>query len=188
MLTLVRPLEPTTDKRGKLTKWGLYACACGRTKSMRVLWVEKRIVSSCGCLRKKQLSDQPIGRHPEGQAHFNFLLRTYKCNALKRGLSFWLSKAQFQSVISKPCHYCGALPVKGKNIKTGKLEKMFHGTIVHNGIDRVDNLLGYVEENCVPCCRQCNHAKGNMTQADFVAWIRKTYLWTAEQDQSPAFI
>jgi 5-methylcytosine-specific restriction endonuclease McrA len=27
------------------------------------------------------------------------------------------------------------------------------------GIDRVDNSIGYTPDNCVPCCTQCNRIK-----------------------------
>lgn len=37
-----------------------------------------------------------------------------------------------------------------------------------NGIDRVDNSLGYVADNCVPCCEACNRAKLQMSSTDFI--------------------
>ena len=61
-----------------------------------------------------------------------------------------ISKTKFDSIVQNGCHYCG---------KTGP-----------NGIDRVDNTKGYVESNCVPCCKHCNYVKGNLSVADFKIW------------------
>ena len=42
-----------------------------------------------------------------------------------------------------------------------------------NGIDRVDNNIGYTEENTVPCCEFCNRAKLNNTEEYFKTKIIK---------------
>lgn len=34
-------------------------------------------------------------------------------------------------------------------------------------IDRIDNRLGYIHDNCVPCCRSCNNKKGWLEAAGF---------------------
>jgi hypothetical protein len=38
---------------------------------------------------------------------------------------------------------------------------------VHS-IDRVDNSLGYVIGNCVPCCKLCNSMKSNLPKKTFL--------------------
>ena len=65
---------------------------------------------------------------------------SYKANAKRRGHEFLLSFEQFMLMWRKPCFYCGS------EIKT-------------IGIDRVNNSVGYVSGNVVPCCKQCNVAK-----------------------------
>lgn len=52
---------------------------------------------------------------------------------------------------SAACHYCGGeLPPKGV------------------GLDRIENSIGYVACNCVPCCQACNMMKGEVwTKAEF---------------------
>jgi hypothetical protein len=44
-----------------------------------------------------------------------------------------------------------------------------------NGLDRVDNTLGYTEANVVPCCQICNIAKQRMSVDEFVTWISKVH-------------
>lgn len=44
---------------------------------------------------------------------------------------------------------------------------------VYNGIDRMDNSLGYISGNVVTCCQICNRAKGAMLLEDFMLWIKQ---------------
>ena len=64
-----------------------------------------------------------------------------------------ISKNIFEKLSSISCHYCG--------------------TPGPNGIDRIDSAIGYVEDNCVPCCKHCNYVKGNLSMQDFKAWVMR---------------
>jgi hypothetical protein len=64
-----------------------------------------------------------------------------------------ISEKQFESITKKDCNYCG---------KNGP-----------NGIDRIDNSIGYIKVNCVACCKHCNYAKGNLSIADFNTWTKR---------------
>lgn len=75
----------------------------------------------------------------------------YKSTAPKRKHEFKLSLQKFEQIISQPCYYCGE-----------KLEGQY------NGIDREDNKLGYVEGNCLPCCKFCNRAKHDNSKEYFI--------------------
>ena len=44
-----------------------------------------------------------------------------------------------------------------------------------NGIDRIDNNIGYTNENSVPCCKTCNFAKNILSESQFYLWIKKIY-------------
>lgn len=70
--------------------------------------------------------------------------------AAQRNKRRWeISPELFALLISQPCHYCGsALNNTG------------------SGLDRKDNQLGYVPENVVPCCRQCNVVKNSFFSYD----------------------
>lgn len=73
--------------------------------------------------------------------------------AAGRGHSFDLTRDKFDELVQMPCHYCYGPPDPT------------------NGLDRVDNDLGYTESNVVPCCKICNRAKRDMPIEDFVAWL-----------------
>jgi hypothetical protein len=53
---------------------------------------------------------------------------------------------------------------------------------VYNGLDRVDNTLGYLPGNVVACCTQCNGAKLNYTQEEFLFWANQLY---SHQNRGP---
>jgi len=42
-----------------------------------------------------------------------------------------------------------------------------------NGIDRVHNDEGYVIDNVVPCCFQCNDTKSDYSPAEFDSWATR---------------
>jgi hypothetical protein len=65
--------------------------------------------------------------------------KTYAKNANTRNLQFTLSDEDFAEMIAKPCYLCG---VEGST-----------------GIDRFNNSIGYLKENCRPCCGHCNLLK-----------------------------
>jgi hypothetical protein len=49
------------------------------------------------------------------------------------------------------------------------------GYYLYNGIDRVDNTLGYSKENCVSCCKICNYMKQVLTLEEFYSHIRRIH-------------
>jgi hypothetical protein len=62
----------------------------------------------------------------------------YKQRATKQGVSFDLSKEKWNSMIADDCYYCHRSPT------------------TWFGVDRVVPSLGYVSDNVVTCCYDCN--------------------------------
>lgn len=79
----------------------------------------------------------------------------YKGNAKRRDKLFSLNKQEFFRIVLSNCFYCG------------KDNAM--------GVDRIDSEVGYVIENCVPCCKYCNYAKNDMSTEDFLNHVKKIY-------------
>lgn len=94
---------------------------------------------------------------------FNEIGRYYRRNATVRGLTWELPNEALEKIITNPCRYCNT---------AGHLGFDF------TGIDRVDNTVGYVADNCVPCCKRCNQARNDQTVGDFLAWINRVYQHT----------
>ena len=75
--------------------------------------------------------------------HLEIHYKHYITGSIKRGYGdFQLNFDEFQELVTKPCHYCNL-------IKEDEA----------NGIDRVNNDIGYTKENCVPACWKCNRMK-----------------------------
>lgn len=89
-----------------------------------------------------------------------------------RGLVFELTETEAVELVSRNCEYCGVEPRhydhKSSHDKTRRKK-----TRCRNGIDRVDSSLGYVLDNCVPCCWTCNFAKRNMTKEAWYAYLKR---------------
>jgi hypothetical protein len=110
---------------------------------------------------------------PEGESAFNLLYATYRFQAEKRNLEFSLTKEDFARLTSGDCFYCGDAPkqtIQSKN-----------GVYIYNGIDRLENDLGYVNHNSVSCCGPCNLMKRMMSIQDFVARCQRI---VAHQEKS----
>jgi len=98
------------------------------------------------------------------------LFSIYKRTCAKyRGHSFELCFEEFFYMTQQNCYYCGISPsnfYRSKNAKKG---------FYYNGIDRINNELGYTKSNSVCCCKDCNNSKSNLTQEEFINRIKKCY-------------
>lgn len=103
---------------------------------------------------------------PAKEAAERVLYRKYNHSAIKRGHDFTLSFADFQKVIHQNCYYCNQSP---NNILTHER----YGELKYNGIDRVNNKMGYKVDNIQPSCIQCNKAKNSLSTTEFIIWINR---------------
>lgn len=117
------------------------------------------------------------GKLQFGESSFNDLFYKYKSSAKKRNYEFRLTKEDFYKLTQSDCIYCGEPP---NRIYT---RKQYTGFYNYNGIDRVENDIGYVIENVVPCCKTCNIAKHTMSLKQFYKWIEKVHTKRKEQKQ-----
>ena len=83
----------------------------------------------------------------------------YKSDAKRRDKEFILSIDEFDNITSKPCYICG---------------KYTNGSS-YSGIDRLDNEIGYVLSNCIPCCDKCNRIKYTYTLEDTFKHLSDIY-------------
>src|SRR5262249_46953177 len=100
----------------------------------------------------------------------NIVHNSYRKSARNRGHAWGLTGEDFDRLTSQDCFYCGQPPSRVQRPLRGSYEG---GDFVYNGIDRVDNKLGYTLENVVPCCKTCNYAKRDMPHDEFMAWIAR---------------
>ena len=150
--------------RGERIHWNC-VCDCGQKAVVASYSLRKGISKSCGCWQSEQSSTWMKNAHVNHRmcktsAGANRLWRQYKHGAASRGLEFSIPREAFDALTQKSCYFCEQLPVP-RGIRTRL------GSFPHNGVDRLDNSLGYVLGNCVPCCGPCNDMKGTMCEQDF---------------------
>ncbi|MCK2000072.1 hypothetical protein MZM54_01570 [[Brevibacterium] frigoritolerans] len=154
----------------KYIQW-ICKCECGEETVVSGSQLRDGRTKSCGCLRNVQ--------HRLGENREEAILRKLYAGVIHRrkhrgDLINDITYDEFKSIIFKPCVYCGTENSNySKDVTDGRL---ITDTIIRfNGIDRLNSKIGYTIGNCVPCCKNCNIAKGEMSPEDFLLWIKRTY-------------
>lgn len=180
-LTVISSTYSKTRNGSSQHRW-VCRCECGTIVARRVTHLKHKN-PSCGCKRRKNIkTESGSHKHPQ-DASVNALISRMFHNAKTRGLEWELTKEQAMVLVFQDCYYCGDHPSQiytpyaskrsGKYMTGVSEERVKNSTIKYNGIDRVDNSLGYTPLNCRPCCFTCNRAKGGMTESDFLAWVAR---------------
>jgi len=99
--------------------------------------------------------------------------RHYQGAAKKRNKEWNLTFEEFKTIVSQDCHYCGMPPKMIQFLYSNLKSINEHNKFVRNGIDRVDNSVGYIRENVVACCKECNFAKKDMSVESFIAMAKR---------------
>ena len=149
----------------------LCQCDCGNTHLVRSTDLTGGSTQSCGCFYYEVLHRHPgANRLPPGVSAFNQFFASYQRSAKKRGYSFELTEEVFRELVESPCYYCGDVKTSVRHAVVGT-----NGSYHCIGIDRIDNMQGYTLENVRPCCKQCNIAKGILSEQDFRDWIYRAH-------------
>jgi len=148
-------IGPIEYREGKRAIWYFCRCECGTEKFVSRESLTAGTSSKCPrCTARKY----PIGTYAK-----EVVLRRYKREAGERKLFWGLDRSEFDALVIQNCYYCKAKP---SNVTTS----WDKSTFTYTGIDRVDNTRGYESDNVVPCCHECNKAKGSRTQKEFIDW------------------
>lgn len=155
--------------KGRAALW-LCRCDCGRYIEVTSSNLRRREYASCGCTKHKWFSDFD-------KAVLKVLSR-YKTNAKKRHLDFSLTYQQFLLLITSSCIYCGKLPslnFKNKHKHSKHIYSYSPSSLFYSSIDRLDYKRGYLIENCVSSCQQCNQAKHKLLPTEFLILVKRIY-------------
>lgn len=158
------------DKHGH-KKWNC-ECECGNKKVLVGHVLKNGNTRSCGCLRYNPLKRKC--KNPFGISMKNEIIASYKCGAKNRKLDFKLTDEDLDILFQGNCTYCNCPPSSKRN------RRNTNGEYVYNGIDRQENYIGYLKNNCVSCCTRCNVGKNKSNKNDFIRWIRKVYNHTKD--------
>jgi hypothetical protein len=147
-------------------------CTCGKHRKVITNHLVRGKTTHCGCDNYK----------PKFNSAKTKLLSSYKRTAKTKKYEFLLTDDEFFELTKQSCFYCNNEP---NNIMYSRTNEY-----TYSGIDRLDNNIGYVSGNCVPCCSVCNYAKRDMTVDQFKNWIKRIYInqYRKISDKSPGVI
>ena len=130
-------------------------CSCGSLRIVRQTCLRRGLVASCAqCSKMAGAIRGGLKRRlPESERRIRETLGIYKANARAKGHLFDLGDSEARALLWSACVYCGLVPA--------------------NGIDRVENAIGYTPQNAVPCCSRCNYGKRDMSVSEFLSWVAR---------------
>lgn len=137
-------------------------CDCGNEVNVISHSLKTGNTQSCGCLQKEATSK------PTGESAFTTLYESYRKRSETYNIVFNLSRDDFKNLTSKNCFYCNCAPYQVSGRKA-------NGQYLYNGLDKIVPSKGYVLDNVVPCCGDCNRSKYTRSQEYFYEWIDNVY-------------
>lgn len=163
-LTVIEEPFSKRNPKGKMERFVNCKCICGTVKVVSLNKLRMKKTLSCGCYNKEIVSKKKMSDEDRVR---NSLIQEYKNSANQRKLPYSLDDNTLFTLIKSKCHYCGKHPSKPHR----KCE-----SFLYNGLDRVDNSVGYIESNVVPCCFICNKMKGVLSKEEFMEHLDR--IWT----------
>lgn len=171
MKTDVYEILEFVEKKNKTPFYKVRCLKCG-TESIKSLKTIILVKDNCENCRQGNY------RKPTLNAPYNCIKGAYMRGAADRNLTWELSDEDFNNLISSNCYYCGSEP------KEYQGDKRFNKSgipFLRNGIDRLDSSKGYIKDNCVSCCEDCNRMKMQMTSDHFLKHVEKIYNYTVSK-------
>jgi hypothetical protein len=153
LLTVIKFIGMKKQGINKAVSFYECKCECGTIKGIKGTHLTRGDTKTCG---------NTIHRiKPNKMAKSNAKFLSYQRHAKNRRLTWELGFPSFNSLIRMKCFYCNAPPID------------------FNGIDRLDNCVGYTAYNSVPCCAACNWMKRDYTLEQFLDKIEDIYTITS---------
>lgn len=143
-------------------------CDCGKIVNVATGALTGGNTKSCGCWKSELSKLNSINSRyklAKKDTGYKSIYNHYKRGATVRKLSFNIEFEEFQKLLRSKCFYCNCNP--------SNLYMKSYYNVKYNGIDRIDNKIGYEIDNVVPCCKMCNISKNNYTFEIFFDWITR---------------
>lgn len=166
-LTIISYLHSTRNKKRVYS----FKCVCGGERIAiisNIINSKYKCCINCAAKRGKRGIQNLL---PDGLGAKRHVINAIKQSAKYRDIKYNLTEDEAIFFISKNCYYCDDPPKS--IVKEGS---KYTGIFYYNGIDRVDNNIGYEKSNCVTSCYQCNIAKSTLSKQEFLDKIKKIYL------------
>lgn len=169
-LTVTSKAPSERNNSGKSQTYWICKCDCGKEVKVKTYNIKVNKTKSCGCLKIEWcLAQGKKNFKGNGVSSLNSVYSYYKARSKRRKINLELNKEQFKDLILQNCFYCGKEP--SCIFYKYKVYEKFK----YNSLDRIDSNKGYTLNNVVPCCKDCNSAKMQLTQSEFFNMIKKIY-------------
>jgi 5-methylcytosine-specific restriction endonuclease McrA len=168
-------LYPTRSGGGGVGMFWMAQCDCGAMKEIRASEAKKGYIKTCGkcehylTLLKNAAKKGSENRDPQRPVREAYVRYVY--GAVSRGIEWKLSPEQFEEIIAKNCTYCQSPP--REHFRKDRKGKGRGHKLIRNGIDRINNRVGYTFDNVTTCCSTCNRMKHTMDIIDFAKHVVK---------------
>lgn len=141
-------------------------CDCGNLAIATGFQLQRNKNNSCGCSKQKQNKTKFKERLKNPiKLLTKHLFNIYSGSAKRRNIKFNLTLEEFSALVISNCFYCGENPER-QVWKYGL-------SMNYNGIDRFNNVNGYINDNVLPACYKCNRMKADMSVDEFVGYINR---------------
>lgn len=115
---------------------------CCECKKLKICRYSGPLCQTCYAkFKNPTLYGKILARNKKYSKTFDGRFAKIKLQAKYRNKPFNLSKEFYKELLEKPCYYCN---------------RLYDGGI---WADRIDNSLGYYEDNILPCCGSCNQIR-----------------------------
>jgi hypothetical protein len=159
------------------TNYYTLQCSCGNTSDGDSTHVTRKIsnlmsegFTSCMQCSHKMRTELKVRAEKNSVIYtYKDVYREYVKKSKERNINFELSLEEASKLFIQNCYYCNRPPLNCRKRDNG-------AAVYYQGIDRVDNNLGYEINNVVPCCKYCNSFKNDRTQEDFLAHVTEVYI------------
>lgn len=159
-------------------------CLCGKTRVVRATELRTGKVTHCGC-KNFVYKTHSNAIYSEEMASYRSKATQYRSSAKARDIEFKITIEEAVEMLKGNCGYCGSEPNTTHNVRLNRnknkpstsyaYNNSKKYSIKYNGIDRINNKLGYTNDNTISCCFQCNMSKAEFTEKEFKDWIKKVH-------------
>ncbi len=158
-------------------------CECGKEWKAGAAYLKRKELvlvkyGFCGC---KECFNFKKRKQIESTETLNYkpVITYFKHQASRRKKEITLTDTEIIKLFQSECFYCGET-----NSNKRPTSGMKNNRIVsHNGIDRLNNDLGYTKENSVSCCKLCNYCKHSLNYNEFINRITKIYIKNVQRPE-----
>lgn len=151
-----RPAKTNTTAGNRMR--AICQCDCGNEITVIILNLGTH-VNSCGCI-KAERNKIVFGKSDL----YNTSIKVLQDSA-KHPLGCNLTLDEVSTLITNECYYCQV------TVEEGGLETNKYNKIKRMGIDRINNSIGYYNNNCKSCCIVCNRVK----RENNISYIQRYY-------------